>query len=86
MLRAGNTGDSEVVSTNRLTAPIELPTKCADSTPSGLAEPRDVADPHTAAVIEVDDLRGLAEAQHVRSEHAVAVGERRDVVLPAIPR
>ena len=49
----------------------------------GLAEPRDVADPHTAAVIEVDDLRRAAEAQHVRGEHAVVGGERRNRVLPA---
>ncbi len=33
-LRTGSTGRSEVVSTSRLIAPIELPTKCAESTPS----------------------------------------------------
>ena len=33
MLRVGNTEDADVASTNKLTAPIELPTKCADSIP-----------------------------------------------------
>ncbi len=48
-----------------------------------LAEPRDVPDPHAAAVVEVDDLRRTAEAQHVRREHAVVRRQRGDVVLPA---
>ncbi len=34
MLRTGSTGDCDVASTSRLTAPIELPTKCADPTPT----------------------------------------------------
>ncbi len=33
-VRTGSTGDAEVMSTNRLMAPIELPTKCAESMPS----------------------------------------------------
>ncbi len=32
-LRTGSTGCSEVRSVSRLMAPIELPTKCAESTP-----------------------------------------------------
>jgi len=35
-LRAGNTGSPDVASTKRLTAPMELPTKWADSTPTAL--------------------------------------------------
>src|SRR5262245_22443010 len=39
-------------------------------------------DPHAAAVIEVDDLRGAAEPEHVRCAHAVVCRQRGDVALP----
>ena len=34
MLRIGKIGEADVASTSRLIAPIEFPTKCADSIPN----------------------------------------------------
>ena len=39
--------------------------------------------PHPAAVDEVDDLRRLAESEHVGSQHSVPRGQRGDVAFPA---
>jgi len=47
-----------------------------------LAEPRDVPNPHAAAVGEVDDFRRATEAQHVGGQHAITVSQRFDVSFP----
>ncbi len=38
---------------------------------------------HPTAIDEIDDLRRLAESQHVRRQHPVMRGQRSDVALPA---
>src|SRR5271165_6586561 len=48
-----------------------------------VAEPGDVSDPHPPAIVEVDDFRGLSEAQHVGRQHSIPVGERGYRLLPA---
>ena len=64
-------------------APIELPTKCADSDAECLAEARNMPNPHPAAVDEVDHLRRLPEPQHVGSQHSIPRSEGGDVAFPA---
>ena len=81
-LRKGSTGDSEVASTSRLIAPIELPTKYAGPVPSS-SHPGNVPDPHAAAVVEVDDFRRSSESQHVRRQHAITRCQRGYRFLPA---
>ena len=48
----------------------------------GVAEPRNMSDPHAAAVVEIDDLRGVAEAKHVRREHTMMRRQCGDIALP----
>ena len=48
-----------------------------------VAESGDVADPHAAPVVEIDDLGRLSEAQHVRRQHSIPRSERGYGVLPA---
>ena len=81
-LRTGSSGASDVASVSRLIAPIELPTKCAESDVKHLTQARHMPYPHPTAIDEVDYLRRLPEPQHVRRQHSIARGEGGNVTLP----
>jgi hypothetical protein len=47
------------------------------------AQPSHMADAHAAPVVEIDDFGRVSEAQHVRCQHSMMLGERGYVVFPA---